>query len=64
MDRFSVAFEGEYREDFNACRRCGEENCECPRACRFDPNILNCSKAHECEGICWDEEEEDEQADD
>ena len=61
MDRFSVAFEGEYREDWNACRRCGEEICECPRPCHFDQNILECSKVHECKEPCWEVEEDEEE---
>ena len=59
MDRFSVAFEGEYREDWNACRRCGEEWCECPQPCHFDPNIAKCSKAYECTSVCWEDEEDE-----
>ena len=51
--------EGEYHECWNVCRRCGEEICECPRPCHFDPNILKCSKVHECKEPCWEEEEDE-----
>ena len=59
MDRFSIPWEGEYQECWNACRKCGEENCECPRPCPFSLYIGKCSKAHECKEPCWEDEEDE-----
>ena len=58
MDRFSIALDSEYHECFNACRRCGEEICECPQPCPHDMHI-KCSKVRSCEEPCWDDDEDD-----
>ena len=58
MDRFSIPLQGEYHECFNACRRCGEEACECPQPCPHDPSI-KCGKAATCEEYCGEDEEDE-----
>ena len=58
MDRFSVPWEGEYHECFNACRKCGEEWCECPQPCPHDPSI-RCGKVATCEEYCGEDEEDE-----